>query len=123
ADKVVIHFYKEMRYEELKPIMDGMHKLELKIPLYILNINKTETKDLIAYDLNWNKKLMPLSGTYIRVDHNEFLLFNNARYLNSNKYSDTEGYPFPIKIKISSPNKDAFDDANVVLELLTQVYQ
>ena len=112
-----------MRYEELKPILEGMHQLKLKVPLYILNINKTETRDLIAYDLNWNKKLMPLSGTYIRVDHNEFLLFNNARYPNSNKYSDTEGYPFPIKIKISSPNKDAFDDANVVLELLTQVYQ
>lgn len=123
ADKVVIHFYKEMRYEELKPILEGMHQLKLVVPLYILNINKTETRDLIAYDLNWNKKLMPLSGTYIRVDHNEFLLFNNARYPNSNKYSDTEGYPFPIKIKISSPNKDAFDDANVVLELLTQVYQ
>ena len=123
ADKVVIHFYKEMSYEELKPIIEGMHKLKLGVPLYILNINKTEAEDVIAYDLNWNKKLMPVSGTYIRIDGNQFLLFNNARYPNSQRYADTDGYPFPIKIKISSPDEDAFEDANVVLELLTQVYQ
>ncbi|MFD1015776.1 Piwi domain-containing protein [Winogradskyella rapida] len=124
ADKVVIHFYKEMSYEELKPIIRGMHTLGLKIPLYILNINKTEAEDIIAYDLNWNKKLMPLSGTYIRISENQFLLFNNARYpANSQRYTDTDGYPFPIKIKVSSPDDDAFEDANVALELLTQVYQ
>ena len=124
ADKVVIHFYKEMSYEELKPIIRGMHTLGLKIPLYILNINKTEAEDIIAYDLNWNKKLMPLSGTYIRISENQFLLFNNARYpANSQRYTDTDGYPFPIKIKVSSPDEDAFEDADVVLELLTQVYQ
>ena len=83
ADKVVIHFYKEMKYEELQPIVEGMHQLELGVPLYILNINKTESEDIIAYDLNWNKKLMPVSGTYIRIDSNQFLLFNNARYPNS----------------------------------------
>lgn len=123
ADKVVIHFYKEMKYEELQPIVEGMHQLELGVPLYILNINKTESEDIIAYDLNWNKKLMPVSGTYIRIDSNQFLLFNNARYPNSQYYTDTDGYPFPIKIKMSSPDDDAFEDANVALELLTQVYQ
>ena len=123
ADKVVIHFYKEMKYEELQPIIEGMYQLELGVPLYILNINKTESEDIIAYDLNWNNKLMPVSGTYIRIDSNQFLLFNNARYPNSQYYTDTDGYPFPIKIKMSSPDDDAFEDANVVLELLTQVYQ
>ncbi len=123
ADKVVIHFYKEMSYEELKPIIEGMHKLKLGVPLYILNINKTEAEDIIAYDLNWNKKLMPVSGTYIRIGENQFLLFNNARYPNSQYYTDTDGYPFPIKIKISSPDEDAFEDVEVIEELLTQVYQ
>ena len=123
ADKVVIHFYKEMKYEELQPIIEGMHQLKLGVPLYILNINKTESEDIIAYDLNWNHKLMPVSGTYIRIDSNQFLLFNNARYPNSQYYTDTDGYPFPIKIKMSSPDDDAFEDANVALELLTQVYQ
>lgn len=122
-DKVVIHFYKEMSYKELQPIVDGMRKLKLGVPLYILNINKTEAEDIIAYDLNWNNKLMPVSGTYIRIGDNQFLLFNNARYPNSDRYADTEGYPFPIKIKMSSPDEDAFEDVEVIEELLTQVYQ
>lgn len=123
ADKVVIHFYKEMSYEELKPIIERMNKLDLKVPLYILNINKTESEDIIAYDLNWGDKLMPVSGTYIRIAENQFLLFNNARYPSDRFYSDTDGYPFPIKIKISSPDHDAFEDVEVIEELLTQVYQ
>ena len=123
ADKVVIHFYKEMKWEELEPIIKGMNALKLKIPLYILNINKTESQDIIAYDLNWNDNLMPVSGTTIRIDHNQYLLFNNARYPNSKWYSDTEGYPFPIKIKISSPDESALEDMDVITQLLTQVYQ
>lgn len=123
ADKVVIHFYKEMSYEELQPIIDGMNKLKLGVPLYILNINKTEAEDMIAYDVNWGDKLMPVSGTYIRIGVNKFLLFNNARYPSDRFYSDTDGFPFPIKIKISSPDDDAFEDVEVIEELLTQVYQ
>lgn len=120
--KVVIHFYKDMSDKEIKPIKEGMQKLGLNIPLYILNINKTEAQDIIAYDKDW-QELMPKSGSYIRIGYNKFLLFNNARYSNHNKYSASEGYPFPIKIGISSPDKDAFEEANITLELLTQVYQ
>lgn len=121
-DKVVIHFYKDMSEKEIKPIKQGMKLLGLHVPLYILNINKTEAQDIIAYDSNWSN-LMPKSGTYIRIGFNKFLLFNNARYNNDNKYPAAEGYPFPIKIGISSPDKDAFEDANIITELLTQVYQ
>jgi hypothetical protein len=121
-DKVVIHFYKDMSDKEIKPIKEGMEKLGLNVPLYILNINKTEAQDIIAYDKGWNE-LMPKSGSFIRIGFNKFLLFNNARYNNDNRYPASEGYPFPIKISISSPDKDAFDDANITLELLTQVYQ
>ncbi|RXP54544.1 hypothetical protein EC396_09180 [Lutibacter sp. HS1-25] len=123
ADKVVIHFYKEMRYEELKPIIDGMNKLNLNIPLYILNINKTDSEDIFAYDLNWHNKLMPKSGTYVRIGNNKYLLFNNARYTDYDNYPASEGYHFPIKISISSPDKDALEDNEVILKLLTQVYQ
>ena len=122
-NKVVIHFYKEMSDRELKPIISGMHELNLGVPLYILNINKTEAEDIIAYDLNWGDRLIPKSGTYICIGENQFLLFNNVRYSNNNNYYDTEGYPFPIKIRISSPDDDAFEDIDVIEELLIQVYQ
>ncbi|WP_115882726.1 hypothetical protein [Lutibacter oceani] len=35
----------------------------------------------------------------------------------------TDSYPFPIKIKMSSLDEDAFEDVEVTEELLTQVYQ
>lgn len=122
ADKVVIHFFKDMSRKEIAPIKEGMRKLDLNVPLYILNINKTDAQDLIAYDLGWHN-LMPKSGTFIRIGYNKFLLFNNARYNNDNKYPIAEGFPFPIKIGITSPDEDAFEDLEIIEELLTQVYQ
>ena len=121
-DKVVIHFYKDMSDKEIKPIKEGMQRLGLNVPLYILNINKTEAHDIIAYDKGW-KNLMPKSGTFVKIGFHKFLLFNNARYNDDDRYPATEGYPFPIKISISSPDEDAFEDDNIALELLTQVYQ
>lgn len=49
-DKVVIHFYKEMSKKEIDPIIDKMNRLELGCPLYIVNINKTDSEDIIAFD-------------------------------------------------------------------------
>ena len=122
ADKIVIHFYKEMSRKEMQPIIDGMHKLNLQNkPIYILNINKTESKDIIAYDTDFND-LMPYSGTFIRLGERKFLLFNNGRFIDEKFYS-SDGFPFPIKIGITSPNDDAFEDDNIITELLTQVFQ
>lgn len=44
----------------------------------------------------------------------------NFKWLSS---TPTDGYPFPIKIKMSSLDEDAFEDVEVTEELLTQVYQ
>ena len=72
------------------------------------------------------KKLLLLSALFIFAcssddgsdEQNDSIIGTSDRF-----YSDTDGYPFPIKIKVSSPDEDAFEDADVVLELLTQVYQ
>jgi hypothetical protein len=123
ADKIVIHFYKEMSKKEMEPILVGMHKLNLENkPIYILNINKTETKDIIAYDTDFQESLMPYSGTFIRLGVLKFLLFNNGRF-EDEKFYPSDGFPFPIKVSMSSPNEDAFEDDNIITELLTQVFQ
>lgn len=122
ADKIVIHFYKEMSKREMQPILEGLHQLNLENkPIYILNINKTESKDSIAYDTNFDN-LMPYSGTFVRLGERKFLLFNNGRFENE-KFYESDGYPFPIKVSMSSPNEDAFEDDNIITELLTQVFQ
>ncbi|MEW2921860.1 Piwi domain-containing protein [Muricauda sp. ANG21] len=119
--RLVIHFYKTMGRAELEPIENGLKRLGLSIPVFIVSINKTETSDIVAFDLNW-KDLMPLSGTYINIGYNKFLLFNNTRYSN-NGFNFHDGYPFPIKLKIYCTQKELVDDFKTVRELIDQVYQ
>jgi hypothetical protein len=119
--RLVIHFYKTMRQDELQPIENGLKRLGLGIPVFIVSINKTESSDIVAFDLNW-KGLMPLSGTYINIGYNKFLLFNNTRYF-ANNHKASDGYPFPIKLKIYCTQKELVDDFKTVRELIDQVYQ
>lgn len=120
--KVVIHFYKEMSERELKPIIDKMNKVKLSCPLYIVNINKTDSKDIMAFDTNWHN-LMPKSGTFIKIGWNQFLLFNNTRYENDTYFKNTDGFHFPIKLAISSPNNEENLDYTEIKKLIEQVYQ
>lgn len=119
--RLVIHFYKTMNQDELQPIENGLKRLGLDIPVFIVSINKTESSDIVAFDLNY-KDLMPLSGTYINIGYNKFLLFNNTKY-NPKFFKNSEGFPFPIKLKIYCTQKELVDDYKTVKELIDQVYQ
>ena len=119
--RLVIHFYKSMRQDELQPIEDGLKDLGLDIPVFIVSINKTESSDIVAFDNSW-KDLMPMSGTFIKVGYNKFLLFNNTRY-SPKYYSFHDGFPFPIKLKIFCTEKELVEEYKTVKELIDQVYQ
>lgn len=123
-DKVVIHFYKQMKDEEMQPILDKMNQLKLDCPLYIVAINKTRSEDLVAFDLGWSE-LLPKSGTFINIgkENNRYLLFNNSRYDSDDKYPKQDGFPFPVKLNITSPTPEAMNDFKVVQGLIEQVYQ
>ena len=110
-----------MSKRELQPIMDGLKKLKIPVPIFIVTINKTESSDIVAFDMSWNN-LMPLSGTYVNIGYNRFLLFNNSRY-NQKHYNRREGFPYPIKLKIECTQKDLVKDYNTVKESIDQVYQ
>ena len=119
--RLVIHFYKTMSREELAPIEDGLKSMGLDIPVFIVSINKTESSDIVAFDTDWDN-LMPLSGSYINIGYNKFLLFNNTRYHKS-FYKKSEGFPFPIKLKIECTQPELTKDIKTVKELIDQVYQ
>lgn len=125
-EKIVIHFYKEMSDEEINPILEMMDKLKLPCPLFIININKTKSEDIIAFDENWNGDLIPMSGTYINISPKgeyKYLLFNNLRYKSTLKYPSNESLTFPIKLKITSPTPEALEDSKMIKKLIEQVYQ
>src|SRR5690606_21088747 len=103
-DRLIIHFYKTMSEEELAPIQKALDNLGLPIPVFIVTINKTESEDIVAFDESYTG-LMPLSGTYINIGQNKFLLYNNIRYSATAPHRDIDGWPFPLKLKIDCTDK------------------
>jgi hypothetical protein len=97
--RLIIHFYKKLSEEELQPIECALNDLQLPnpIPIFIVSINKTEAKDITAFDrTKSNPDLMPYSGTYISIGKNKYILYNNSRYPSNYNYMDD--FPFPIKL-------------------------
>lgn len=119
--RLVIHFYKSMSREEIEPIEQGIKELDLEIPVFIVSINKTESSDIVGFDLSW-KDLMPISGTFIKLGHNRFLLFNNTRY-SKTEFNYSDGFSFPIKLKIECTEPELVNDYVTVKDLIDQVYQ
>lgn len=119
--RLVIHFYKDVSKKEIQPIVDTLHTLGLSIPVIVVTINKTESKELIAFDTK-SQQLMPYSGTILKVGRREYLLFNNTRY-NSSSQPTAKEYHFPVKISFAATVPELLDDENTVTELIDQVYQ
>lgn len=117
--RLIIHFYKTMSDKELEPIQKELDNLELDIPVFIVSIIKTVADDIFVYDDAYDQ-LMPLSGTYIKIGENKYLLFNNARY--ETGMTAGEKYHFPIKLTIKSVPAEALNE-NEVKQLIDQVYQ
>jgi len=122
-ERLIIHYYKTMGKKESRPITDMLYTLGFNMSVYIVTINKTESSDIVAFEPD-STDLMPLSGTYVKVGYNQFLLYNNAKYPNSQRYDIL----FPVKIKISKViNNGSKEDNQATLsevkEILNQVYQ
>ncbi|NOT36880.1 MAG: hypothetical protein HOP11_05850 [Saprospiraceae bacterium] len=123
ATRVIIHFYKVISNRELKPILDMLYNgLKLPVPIIVVSINKTVSKELLAFDTLDKVNLMPYSGTYIKMAERQYLLFNNTRYKPESKVTDKE-YHFPIKIKLTSTHLELLDDEALIEKLIDQVYQ
>lgn len=123
AKRIIIHFYKVMSKRELKPILDIIYNgLDLPIPIIVVTINKTVSKELLAFDTADYNNLMPYSGTYIKMAERQYLLFNNTRYNPASKVAEKE-YHFPVKIKLTSTHLELLEDESLVDLLIDQVYQ
>jgi len=121
-NRLVIHFFKEMSGEEIKPVEDVLHNLELEIPVFVVTINKTESQDFVVFDDKFGDK-MPYSGRYINLGNKTYLLCNNTRYEN-NTFNKMDGFPFPVKLKISCPTDNELQsDTKIINGLIDQVYQ
>jgi hypothetical protein len=123
AKRVIIHFYKEISdKKELQPILKMLDNLgERDLPVIVVTINKTDSKELLGFDMGSVGK-MPRSGRYVKVGYNSYLLFNNTRYFEDSKLFPKD-YHFPIKVSITATKIELVEDVEVVRELIDQVYQ
>lgn len=119
-DRLIIHYYKDMRQDEVEIIEDTLSNLNLDIPVFIVTINKTESEDIIVFDDDFAEK-MPYSGRYINLVNNTFLLCN-TRYEIDNPQR-IESFPFPVKLKIKCPTDPTLLNQNTIKRLIDQVYQ
>ncbi|MBK9939149.1 MAG: hypothetical protein IPP02_12325 [Chitinophagaceae bacterium] len=103
----------------MKPILDTLYnELNLSIPVIVVTINKTASKELLAFD-TMSDGLMPYSGTYLNVGEREYLLFNNTRYNETSKPTPRE-YHFPVKIKLTSTHLELLEEKELVDLLIDQ---
>ncbi|OJV35274.1 MAG: hypothetical protein BGO29_12760 [Bacteroidales bacterium 36-12] len=123
AERLIIHYYKTMRKKDSQRISDMLFRLGLQIPVIIVTINKTESDDVFGFNPE-AEDLMPISGTIVRFDKSQFLLFNSAKY--NEGFKNDKGkkdYHFPIKIKINSVSESYNITMPIARELLDQIYQ
>lgn len=120
---IVIHFYKELSKKDWKPILKMLKEFHSSVPVVVATIYKTESKDIVAFD-NEVIDRMPLSGTYIKVDKQSLLLFNNTKYDQAEfDKKKRKVFHFPIKIHLDSYNDKVLKDDSVVKDVIQQVYQ
>ena len=125
-EKLVIHFYKRLSKKELQPVMDALASLNLKFPVVVLSMNKSYSDDIVGFDLS-KEHYMPLSGSYIQIGKESYLLFNNQLQTGHETLNSREGYPFPLKINIQQFLPDDSNSIHTPIEevetLLEQVCQ
>lgn len=124
--RLIIHYYKKLSQKyEARKIETMLHNLNLDIPVYIVTINKTESEDVVVFDED-NSDLMPYSGTWVNLGKTKngyrYLLCNNTRYEDGN-FKPMDGFPFPVKMTITSANSGEEIPSEVIRELIDQVYQ
>ena len=133
-ERVNLHFYKKINRRESRILMDSLRELNLDIPMVILTIHKSGSKDLVLTDRSADHYL-PVSGTWMRSGSRQFLLCNNSRYnIGTEKI---KSFPYPVKIYADEAGshvpedyseykqwlEDRLSDDEYAEELMLQVYQ
>lgn len=114
--RIIIHTYKPHGRKERQIEKLLREELQLDIPFIFIEINDSKTTTHICFDENYNYG-MPISGTYVRIGANEYLLFNNTRYHENPMRSITEEWPITLRI---FANTDSNIDEK---QLISQIYE
>lgn len=121
VQRLVVHFYKQMNKVEERNLLNILSDLNISIPYVVLTITDDAGKDYVIFDEDYDG-LMPVSGTYVRVRQNTYVLANNERYEKSAVLKIAD-FPYPVKIHFSKSRDVDLQNPEIVKELIYQVYQ
>ncbi|MHA1401688.1 MAG: Piwi domain-containing protein [Candidatus Heimdallarchaeaceae archaeon] len=120
-ERLIIHYFKQPGLKEHQLIKNVLDSLQLTVPYIFVRVNETESKDYVVFDEDFSG-LMPVSGTFVRLYENTFLLCNNSRYSRDTRQKIIS-YPFPIKIRLFvGPGQSELNEGTVE-EIIEQTYQ
>ena len=119
ANKIFIHFYKQMNQKELEPIEKMMRDLKIDIPIIIASINKTPSKSLLLFDDPKNN-IMPLNGSWAKIGYHKYLLYINER---KNELNKGKVQHLPLKISMQSNSIIYINNQENTEYVLRQIYE
>lgn len=117
-DRLIIHYYKKLRKDEGDRIERMLKQTGLQCPTYVVNMVTAVNDDLIAFNTK-EENYMPISGTYVHLRDNQFLLYNNEKYTTNSRCDIL----FPIKLTITGVNAEGNPSQDDITDIITQVYQ
>lgn len=125
-ERIIIHFYKKLNRKESREIEHAMLCCGVDCDVFVVNVVPAANNDVIAFDTK-QSDCMPLSGTYVHLRGNSYLLYNNERYFDNEKVRNVV---YPIKLSIvknthSADNSTTSHDINKeeARDIITQIYQ
>ncbi len=118
-ERLVIHFYRKLSRKALQPVEQMLRKLKLEIPVIIVSINKTYSKNLSAF-MHHDPYGLPPAGTVINYSRHQYLLYLNDRMPENKSYSGA--MPMPLKLSLWSEKSESIDDRETAAMLIQQVY-
>jgi len=115
--RLVIHYHKTLSKKEQGNIERILREeFNLSIPYAVVEVNDTKSRLDLGFDPD-NNFSMPVSGSYVKLYPNEYLLFNNNRFkaVAPIRVNDE----LPLKLKIHFADEAGFSHR----ELIEQVYE
>ena len=118
VERVIIHYFKQMRQRELRKIEELIDDLDAKVPLIVVRFNSSFNNSELIINAG-HEKYLPENGCYVRLKNHTYLLYINSNE-SGNKCNDA---PFPLKLSLQSNRAGLFDDSDLVERLMKQVYE
>ena len=117
-ERIVIHYYKDMKRKELRKIDELLDDLDEKIPVIVIRFNSSFNNNELIINAG-HEKYLPENGCYVRLKNHQYLLHINTNE-NGIKCKDA---PFPLKLSLQSNRAGLLNDGDLVERLMRQVYE